>query len=341
MIPASRLAAAIALLVAFAVHAGALVVRSGPGDVQIEGGAPAAETALGNAFSDMVAGTNRPVKAVVNKAETPPDTAQKPDIAKVTPKQEPQQDNSQQTPSVTKPAQPTTSQKATTPPPTLSSQTPEVQQNTASVQLPAAQAVPTEAPSPTAQRTLSVDQSETAEQKTDTTQTTTTLTYNEPVAVPATRPVERPVSKPVKPTEPITPEAKQPPKPQSKARPQGNSDQNAKRGAATGTQPKAKTKSGTNSTRTAKPGNAEKSNYLGLVKRKIERKKRRNVNIKGTVRVSFNISASGTLTRLSVSRSSGSAKLDQSAMQQVRRAAPFPAPPGGAPIGVSLDLRSK
>jgi periplasmic protein TonB len=340
MIPTSRLAAVTALLVAFAVHAGALVVRSGPGEVQIEGGAPAAETALGNAFSDMVAGTNRPVKAVVNKAETPPDTTQKPDIAKATPKQQPQQDNNQQTPSETKPARPTTSQQAT-PPPTLSSQTPQVQQNMAAIQLPTAEAEPAEAPSPITQRSLSVDQSETAEQKPNTTQTTTTLTYNEPVAVPATRPVERPVDKPVKPTEPITPEAEQPPKPQAKARPQGNSDQNAKRGAATGTQPKAKTKSGTNSARTAKPGNAEKSNYLGLVKRKIERKKKRNVNIKGTVRVSFNISASGTLTRLSVSRSSGSAKFDQSAMQQVRRAAPFPAPPGGAPIGVSLDLRSK
>jgi TonB family protein len=59
--------------------------------------------------------------------------------------------------------------------------------------------------------------------------------------------------------------------------------------------------------------------------------------------VAFQLSPSGALAGASLSRSSGHAELDAEALAMVRRAAPFPKPPSGAPrnfsIGVSFDLR--
>lgn len=52
---------------------------------------------------------------------------------------------------------------------------------------------------------------------------------------------------------------------------------------------------------------------------------------RGTAVVSFGVSRSGGLTYVRLSRSSGAAALDQAALAAVRRSAPFPPPPAGAP----------
>ena len=62
----------------------------------------------------------------------------------------------------------------------------------------------------------------------------------------------------------------------------------------------------------------------------------------GTVRVSFAINASGGIVSARVSRSSGSAELDQAALDMVRRASPVPAPPpeiAGSRLNLSLPVR--
>ena len=71
------------------------------------------------------------------------------------------------------------------------------------------------------------------------------------------------------------------------------------------------------------------SNYRGQVFRKIARAKRGRVNIRGATIVTLTIAPSGQLAGIGVARSSGSGKLDEIAVSQVRRAAPFPAPPNG------------
>lgn len=75
-------------------------------------------------------------------------------------------------------------------------------------------------------------------------------------------------------------------------------------------------------------GNASTSNYKGLVQRKLERaKKRVRVAAKGTVIVSFTISANGSVVNLRVRKSSGKPAIDKGALDIVRRASPFPAIP--------------
>ncbi|WP_337183339.1 TonB family protein [Shinella sp.] len=76
-----------------------------------------------------------------------------------------------------------------------------------------------------------------------------------------------------------------------------------------------------NSTRA---GNAAVDNYPGKVRNKINRAKRRaSGGAKGSVVVSFVVGASGQASSIRVARSSGSAALDQAAVDSVQRAAPF------------------
>lgn len=61
----------------------------------------------------------------------------------------------------------------------------------------------------------------------------------------------------------------------------------------------------------------------------------------GMVTVTFLVSPSGAASGIRVSRSSGNPVLDQAALDVVRRASPFPAPPSGASKSVTLPLRYK
>jgi protein TonB len=55
----------------------------------------------------------------------------------------------------------------------------------------------------------------------------------------------------------------------------------------------------------------------------------------------FGVDGAGNLTRRSVTRSSGSQELDAAALAAVEQSSPFPAPPGGAPIGMTFTYGAK
>lgn len=72
-------------------------------------------------------------------------------------------------------------------------------------------------------------------------------------------------------------------------------------------------------------GNAARSNYKGLVNRKLVRAKGRMQSpAKGKVTVVFTIEASGAISGLSVTQSSGKPAIDAIALKIVRNASPFP-----------------
>jgi periplasmic protein TonB len=85
------------------------------------------------------------------------------------------------------------------------------------------------------------------------------------------------------------------------------------------------------------------SNYHGRVAAHLARHKRfppeaRNSNSQGSAVVTFSISGSGGVTSVRLARGSGVAALDQEATAMVRRASPFPAPPGGRGMSFSVPV---
>ncbi|MEM6588888.1 MAG: energy transducer TonB [Pseudomonadota bacterium] len=57
--------------------------------------------------------------------------------------------------------------------------------------------------------------------------------------------------------------------------------------------------------------------------------------------VTFTIAEDGTLAKAEIAQSSGSPPLDQTALQIVQDAAPFPVPPEGANRDLSITIKSK
>lgn len=81
--------------------------------------------------------------------------------------------------------------------------------------------------------------------------------------------------------------------------------------------------------KTREAGNAARSNYPGLVRRKLGRSLRyprsaRRKGLAGEVTVGFTVQSSGAATGVRVVRSSGSPILDKAALETVGRASPFP-----------------
>jgi protein TonB len=87
----------------------------------------------------------------------------------------------------------------------------------------------------------------------------------------------------------------------------------------------------------AKPATARPSSgaYASQVWSRLARHKPR-AGQRGSASVSFTIGELGALRGAQIARSSGNARIDQLALQTVRSAAPFPAPPSGA---VSYTIR--
>jgi periplasmic protein TonB len=109
----------------------------------------------------------------------------------------------------------------------------------------------------------------------------------------------------------------------------GNAPQAMQRGAPQGTD------TGTATTAPAPlsapaPGNAAVANYPGAVMERLQRVRRGRSPVRGTVTVVFSVAPTGGLASLGVARSSSYPELDEMALDHVRRAAPFPAPPAGA-----------
>jgi periplasmic protein TonB len=58
----------------------------------------------------------------------------------------------------------------------------------------------------------------------------------------------------------------------------------------------------------------------------------------GTVVVDFRVDRQGRIAHIGIARSSGSARLDDAALELVRQAQPFPAPPTGAKLDLSIPI---
>jgi len=128
--------------------------------------------------------------------------------------------------------------------------------------------------------------------------------------------------------------------PKKTTAPQGNSNRNNTKGATSGTRKTAAAQSqGHKQKSSSQSGNAAASNYPGVVMKRISRVRKPRVNSRGTAVVSFAITSSGALARVSVANSSGSAPLDRAAMNVIRKAAPFPAPPSGAQRQFSIRIK--
>ncbi len=122
---------------------------------------------------------------------------------------------------------------------------------------------------------------------------------------------------------------------------QGNSNRNAIAGSASGSSTARATEQSSNSGRSTASGNAAVSNYPGKVMQRIARVRRPRVGSRGAAVIRFSISANGALARVSVARSSGSARLDRAALQVVQRAAPFPKPPPGAQRNFNIRIEGQ
>ncbi len=121
----------------------------------------------------------------------------------------------------------------------------------------------------------------------------------------------------------------------------GNGERTRKKGNTTGETNKGEAAAEKTARTTSAQGNADASNYAGKVKRKILRARRKSVNIRGVVLVTFRIADSGALVSANIARSSGSKRLDRIALSQVRAAAPFPIPPAGARREYTIEVLSK
>lgn len=73
-------------------------------------------------------------------------------------------------------------------------------------------------------------------------------------------------------------------------------------------------------------GNAEASNYMGQIYRKVNRAKRRGSvgRQRGEALIAFVVAGNGSLAGVRVARSSGNAAIDREAVSTVQRAQPFP-----------------
>lgn len=314
MLRSSTLVKCLALAIALAAHGALALVLVTPQEIRTEGGGGAAEVRLGNAFADMAAGTLSAMQAETTAetapyAETPPEparpTAAAP-LAAVTPEAA--------APSGGAPATPITS-------------------DTPSAEAPAeAPRVEETAPSSPAQPQMAAKPSRAAEEK----------LVAEPEADPAVsrslRPEQRSAEFEQAHKAPPTPEPTQPAQTTRSAA--GNAPQDARAGDATGTASATETQRGTSDTADS-TGNAEASNYPGLVMQRLAQAGKPRVNTRGTAVVAFSVNAAGALNAVSLARSSGSSTLDQAALQLVRSASPFPPPPQGAQRNFSIQIKGR
>lgn len=310
MIVTSRWAKLMAGVAALALHGTLVVGFVSETPVEVESGAGAAEARIGSSFADMAAGTlsaepaeemSKPVEQAALVPPTPVETpVERPQEVQERPEAQPEM------------AQPVT--------PAL---TPSHDPQRATVLTPAPQMAAPVLPQETVEA-----QDEVAPQS-------------------SVRPKQRTREEPPKPQKtakipaPKTP-VKQPPKLQKKAAsaPQGNAQQNARAGSATGREEaKAAQQGVAQGQKNREAGNARASNYPGQVMKKLSRVSRPRVGRRGTAVVAFTIAPNGRLAAVSIAKSSGHAELDRAALRVVQRAAPFPPPPQGARRSYSINIK--
>lgn len=335
MIRSSVTLGVLALVTSGALHFGGLSFMP-RAKVLVEGGAQLQEVRLGNSFQDVASGVQSALTPQDTAEESPPSEATEtppPEELTRPPAPEPLQS---QEPETTEPRAPTEAAQDT---PSETAEAPAPPEPLKPLQEPAkapapqtlAALLPTEAlPAPAPEQESEAPQ-----------------VSRRPALRPKT--VEDAAAK-AKPKPKKTAKA-QKPKPQKKTKPKkarkktkpkkGTNAPSQRAGKATGTSKgKAKQKSA-GKARSKKAGNAKASNYAGLVMRKISRMRRPRVDSRGTARVAFRVSSSGSITSIRIAKSSGSAALDKAALQLVRRAAPFPRPPQGAQRSFTVSIKSK
>ncbi|MDD7969842.1 TonB family protein [Roseinatronobacter alkalisoli] len=299
---------ALALLVSMGLHLGAVAAFGPQGAVVMtEGGGEAAPAALGTSFEDFAIGSSEPA---------PMTEAQLPDAAQPT---TPPQQTAPVMPAQSMPHVPAARVPDQIMQPVLTAQTPE---DAVLPQVVDPAVIPEIVPP-------SLSESAPA-QRADTMETHRPAPVAPVEQVRATTSPDTSPRPPARPPELTTPPS---PAPQqvaaAPAAPRGNARQNAQRGAQQGTDGQAA------NTATARPaatqaGNAAVSSYPGEVMRRIQRVRQVRSPARGQVVVAFGIAADGGLASASIARTSGNAGLDQAALDHIRRAAPFPAPPAGA-----------
>lgn len=290
-----------------AAHAAILGLTAKDETAQIEGGAQATVAALGNSFADMAAGVMTPdaVEVVQEMPEPPAQQAESVEQAKTAQQAEPVQET---------------------------------------------RAAPVETLSPTAETSLAVPVSPTPTtplqaQETPQAMQPVTPAVQEPLPdEAATQVSRRPALRP-KSVEAMAPKPAPAPKPRQsppKPQPKGNAKTAAKAGSADGqAAAQAKAASQRKAAKAAKGANAAASNYPGQVMARIARLKRPRTSSRGSATIAFTVAGSGGLAAVSVAASSGSAQLDQAALELVRRASPFPPPPAGAQRSFSIRIKGR
>ena len=118
---------------------------------------------------------------------------------------------------------------------------------------------------------------------------------------------------------------------------QGNAARSSRQGSAGG-QASGTTARAGGQARPQAAGNAAASSYPGLVRQRIARQRQPRGVGRGRAVVSFTVAGGGGLAALGLAASSGNARLDRAALDIVRRAAPFPAPPPGAQRTFSIPV---
>ena len=344
MIATSRAAKLLALICAVAAHAAVALALFDEEQVLIEGGGAVQEARLGASFADMASGRLSPTEAEAPAEPVPPEPVPEESADPVEPAEPVQAPTLE--PALTERAERTV---------TAETQ-PEVSEP--------AEAVRADPASPERAEPAEVAETETQPPE----QALAALAPELPQAVLPARPASSATPEPsepptvaaaeaarVEPAEPAEPEEtlvdtergsgavtespRPPPRrevaerrePQRQPPPsaRGNADQDATAGAATGRQQADAVRQGTRA-RPAEAGNAAASNYPGLVSRQLARVRKPAMSRRGATRVAFTVSGAGGLAALSVAQSSGAQRIDQAALDLVRRAAPFPAPPPGA-----------
>ena len=332
MIRQSYVVVTILLTISVFAHAAVLSIPDEPETFAIGGGAEASVAQLGDNFQAMAVGVLQAAPATETTTDVP-NVIQTADEFLVTiAPTKPILDAKEPT------AQPTKTIKATDPVAVLSALQPDVVRPATPLQTQTNNAVPltlpvTPAVSP--ELTPLVQQSVQASQDKN--------TEDSPRA--SRRPSVRPKSleQEVAQSQPTPKRAKaSPPKKDKKQQARGNAKRQETAGASNGEKTASATVAGKRKSGKATQGaNAAVSNYPGLVSRKIARQKRPKAATKAAAIVSFTIAASGAIAKISIIKSSGSAKFDKSAVVLVRRASPFPKPPSGAKRSYNVKVKGR
>ena len=317
MIAASRSIQIGAVLAAVLVHGALAMALMRDGDVQIEGGAGAPEARLGSSFADMAAGTLKAEKAVDTAQPVPVEAAQQP--LRPDPVQ-PEAGAPAKRPSIS----PASTVAALAPMPSPSRPLEALKPD-----IPAAEQAQPEAIQ--AERTEEMLKSE-DEVSPAVTRSLRPKRRSEEFESAHDRP---------KPKTSAKAQRKSEPKPKAQPANRGNAQQNATAGVATGKAKAEAAASGSAGQQPQASGNAAASNYPGLVMRKISRVPRPRAGSRGTAVVGFSVTGGGGLASVHLTGSSGSAQLDRAALQMIRRAAPFPAPPAGAQRSFTISIKGR